>query len=55
MSKWLAIFSNAEFTVDAVNIHEAKKAVIRKAETYGLKRGQHFELYRLGGANYGIL
>ena len=55
MSKWLAIFSNVEFTVEAENIHDAKEAVLQMAPKWGLKRGQPFELYRLGGGNYGIL
>lgn len=55
MCKWLAIFSNAEFTVEAANIHDAKEAVLKLVPKYGLKRGQPFELYKLGGGNYGIL
>lgn len=47
MFRWLVVFDNAEFVVLAQNILDAKKEVLRKIPEYGLRKGQHFELYRL--------
>lgn len=53
MSKWLVIFDNAEFTVTADTLHDAKIEVEKTAPRYGLKRGARFELYRLEVSAYG--
>lgn len=56
MIKWLVIFANAEFVVQAANIHEAKKRVEIEARARGIKKSAKFELYRLGGASaYGTI
>ena len=56
MYKWLAVFANAEFTVCAANIHEAKRLVEIEARKHGIRKSAQFELYRLGGVSaYGTL
>ena len=50
MSKWLVVFSNAEFIVIAENIHTLKKEVEREIPMWGLRKGQPFEVYRIGEA-----
>lgn len=53
MSKWLVVFDRAEFCVMADTLHDAKIEVEKRAPAYGLKRGAHFELYRLEAAANG--
>lgn len=50
VSKWLVIFSNCEFVVVAASLLDAKREVQKQIPVHGLKRGQKFEIYRLGGA-----
>lgn len=56
MCKWLVVFSNAEFIIIAENIHTLKKEVERQIPLRGLRKGQPFEVYRIGEAEaYGTL
>ena len=50
MCKWLVVFSNAEFIIIAENIHTLKKEVERQITLRGLRKGQTFEVYRIGEA-----
>lgn len=50
VSKWLVVFSNCEFVVVAASLLEAKQEVQKQIPVHGLRRGQKFEIYRLGGA-----
>ena len=50
MSKWLVVFSNAEFIIMAKDIHTLKKEVERQITMRGLWKGQTFEVYRIGEA-----
>ena len=50
MSKWLVIFANCEFVVVAASLLEAKQEVQKQIPVHGLRKGQKFEIYRLGGA-----
>lgn len=56
MCKWLVIFANCEFVVVAENLLDAKKEVLKEIPIHGLRKGQKFEIYRLGGASaYGTV
>ena len=56
MSKWLVVFSNAEFVITAEDIHKLKKEIERQIPIRGLRRGQPYEVYRLKeAAAYGTL
>lgn len=50
MCKWLVVFSNMEFILIAENIHTLKKEVERQIPLRGLRKGQPFEVYRIGEA-----
>lgn len=50
MSKWLVVFSNAEFVIIAEDMHALKKEVERQIPIRGLRKGQPFEVYRIGEA-----
>ena len=50
MSIWLVIFANCEFVVFAASLLEAKQEVQKQIPVHGLRKGQKFEIYRLGGA-----
>ena len=50
MSKWLVVFANCEFVVVAASLLDAKKEVQKQIPVHGLRKGQQFEIYRLGGA-----
>ena len=45
--KWLVIFRNAEFEVQAPDILQARRAVEHARGKYGLARRATYELYRL--------